>query len=458
MEKVAKPKSLSTSGIPGLISSLQTEWDSMVLETFELRKHLENVRKQLAHGLYQHDAACRVISRLIQERDEARQALAMTQEKLSDYKDKFGVNDLKNQKFESLQKPTQEENDTYEQDNCGIYPELQEKMSSLATALFTGRKDRKKPDDYYKPSDFNLLTEKGSYPLHSSTAPGILSLDIHKSQCNYICTGGRDGVAVVFDSSSNKVVTTLNNSLNNNQISDVQFTQNGVLLTREPGTVEFWTIDLLARSSELRTTIQGHPGVVAQIHPLNPYFVFGATNSAWGLCNMETGSKLCTVDLDDGDDLTSVAIHPDGLMLATGSSSGRIKIWDLRSQNVAATLDGHKAAVSSLVFSEKGIQLASSSLKENIVQLWSLKKLEKPPKNMVHKQGGVVRDITFDPYGAYAITACDNSVCFFESSKPEKCLFELEAHKDSINKVKFAMDGSYLATVSEDRFMKIFAQ
>ena len=57
VEKVTKPKTLSQSGIPGMLSHMQGEWDSVVLETFELRKHLEVVRKNLAHALYQHDAA-----------------------------------------------------------------------------------------------------------------------------------------------------------------------------------------------------------------------------------------------------------------------------------------------------------------------------------------------------------------------------------------------------------------
>jgi len=40
-----------------------------MLEVFNLRKAHEDTRKELAHALYQYDAACRVISKLIKEKD-----------------------------------------------------------------------------------------------------------------------------------------------------------------------------------------------------------------------------------------------------------------------------------------------------------------------------------------------------------------------------------------------------
>lgn len=61
------------TSIPSMLSAFQNEWDSVVLESYNLKEQFNNVRQELSQSLYQHDAACRVIARLIKERDEARE-------------------------------------------------------------------------------------------------------------------------------------------------------------------------------------------------------------------------------------------------------------------------------------------------------------------------------------------------------------------------------------------------
>lgn len=71
VSNVVKPRPTNTTGVTDLITIFQNEYDSLMLEAHTLKSNLENVRQELSHALYQHDAACRVIARLIKERDEA---------------------------------------------------------------------------------------------------------------------------------------------------------------------------------------------------------------------------------------------------------------------------------------------------------------------------------------------------------------------------------------------------
>ena len=54
---------VKSTGVPSLIQGLQDQWDETALEIMQLKQHLQKVRKELSHTLYQQDAACRVIAR-----------------------------------------------------------------------------------------------------------------------------------------------------------------------------------------------------------------------------------------------------------------------------------------------------------------------------------------------------------------------------------------------------------
>lgn len=76
----------------------------------------------------------------------------------------------------------------------------------------------------------------------------------------------------------------------------------------------------------------------------------------------------------DAAQYTCGAFHPDGLILGTGSSTGALRIWDVRTMENPHTLAGHSAAMSCLAFSENGYQAASGGV-DGSVRLWDLRKL-----------------------------------------------------------------------------------
>lgn len=70
MSQIVKPKLPSITSIPDMLGQLKDEWDSTMLDSFELKQHLMTTRQELSHALYQLDASFRVIARLKQQVEE----------------------------------------------------------------------------------------------------------------------------------------------------------------------------------------------------------------------------------------------------------------------------------------------------------------------------------------------------------------------------------------------------
>merc|ERR1719436_2094338 len=73
--KCPKPRIALAASIPGMLELFHNEWDALILENHQLKKQLTINTQELANALYQHDAACRVITRLLRERNDAMNAL-----------------------------------------------------------------------------------------------------------------------------------------------------------------------------------------------------------------------------------------------------------------------------------------------------------------------------------------------------------------------------------------------
>src|SRR5439155_13710523 len=67
----------------------------------------------------------------------------------------------------------------------------------------------------------------------------------------------------------------------------------------------------------------------------------------------------------------SVAFSPDGRSLASGSRDNTIKLWHVAAGQVGATLTGHQSTVWSVAFSPDGRSLASGS-GDNTIKLWDV--------------------------------------------------------------------------------------
>jgi len=199
--------------------------------------------------------------------------------------------------------------------------------------------------------------------------------------------------------------------------------------------------------------IKIHKGPIVQLslHATNQYFVTASTDHSWGLHEIDTGRTLLQVVEPDNQPLTCAMLHPDGLILATGTEDNLIRIWDIKTQKNVATFQGHHAAISDLRFSENGYYLATAAA-DNVLKLWDLR----GPKNINSlKLELPIKRLDYDYSGKYLAVAMGQEVRIF-TGKSLDPVVTLQDHEGIVTDVKFGPDAKFLATTSMDRNLRFW--
>lgn len=429
--KSVKPRVTQATSIPGMLQMFQNEWDSLMLETHTLKQNLEIVRQELAQALYQHDAACRVIARLIKERDSARNALATAQAQLAAGEGGRG-----------------EAMDVDSGPNI-ITEEIKTRITNLSKQLSQERKKRTISPSLRSAAQIQSFRVASTHSVHKASEPGILCLDIHPRDDNKIATGGSDKTIVVFDRAEGKKLHTL--SGHTKKISSVVFhpTQNVVLSSSHDKTARVWNYD-----SESSQVLKAHTGPVVGValHPTTEFAATGSSDGSWGFFDLSTAKCLAHVTHPESKaGLTSVRFHPDGAILGTGTQDNLFRIWDIRTQQNAVKFDEHTAPIVGIAFSENGFY-ASSASEDGVVKLWDLRKLKSYNTVELKHQ---LSAINYDYSGTYfAVAGVDLRVFITKTGELVKT-FENPA---LLTDAKFGKDAAFIATTSLDRNLRFHSE
>jgi len=425
VEKTVRPRPTTATSIPSLLHLFQNEWDAVMLECYSLKQQLESVRQELSHALYQHDAACRVIARLIKERDDARSELA-------------------NMRSMAPQPSGMEV------ESSGISEDIKAKLQEKSVELSSERKQRKISDALAKAETIKEYSAMSSTPTHKSSEPGILCLDIHPGQ-EKIVTGGVDSTAVVFDRHTKKISSTL--SGHSKKVVDVLFhpTRDVIFTASADKTAKVWTA---AEGGYTTThTVKDHSQEVTGIslHPTGDYYVTGSLDGSWGFHDLSEGKMLA--QLQSTAPISSIQFHPDGLILGTGLVTSVVQIWDVKSQKNVASFEGHKDKVLDISFSENGYYLATVG-QENTVKLWDLRRL----KNFYSIDlDQTLSAVSFDYSGTYLAVTAGNTVRVY-MGKTLNHIATYSDHKGDVTDVAFGNNAQWLASTSMDRTLKVWGK
>ncbi len=174
---------------------------------------------------------------------------------------------------------------------------------------------------------------------------------------------------------------------------------------------------------------------------------FAGGGGRWiNLLDVASGSLSSDVRFSWGTSIQSVSFSPDARMLAIGALDQTVRLWDVATDRLRHTLEGHTDSVLSVAFNPSGRILASAGL-DQTVRLWSV--ITGELRHTLEGHTFDVNSVSFRPDGRILASAGDQTVRLWSVITGEH-LRTLQAHTGFVNSVSFSPDGKTLASAGSD--------
>lgn len=370
-----KPRPPTLTSIPALLSTFQNEWDALILETFQLKQQLAETRQELSTALYYNDSAQRVIARLQKERDEARDALSRVQVTASSN----GVHGANG--------------DAMQVDGQGLSDTIIAKIDETQARLQGTRRKRPVPEDWATGDAIQTYEVKNTADTQFT---GAKTLAVDDTGDFFLC-GDSDGDIGVYDLKQSAFTTRSN--VGAGAITSGAWANDKPVIATSSGAV------VVTQGGTVQAKFRQHAGAATDVavHPCGDIVASVGIDKSYVLYDLQHSSVLTQIYGDTK--LSTVAFHPDGHLLAAGTSNGSIKLFDVKTGQEMHTFRSPvspPSAVQALTFSENGTWLASANEGHTSVTVWDLRKTNVLKTLDI---GTVVTGISWDYTGQF-LAAC----------------------------------------------------
>lgn len=166
------------------------------------------------------------------------------------------------------------------------------------------------------------------------------------------------------------------------------------------------------------------------------------------LWDLRTGKKLCRFSHSskkNGEQAAlSVAISPDGKVLASGGTGGSIYLWDIETRNVLHYFRAPRGT-DMVAFSPDGAVLFSASRSEETIRRWDVSSGKELQPLAGHKKG--TQSMAFEAKGRFLVSSGGDGFCRIWDLTGDKEQLRISAGKGVVAYSTFSPDGKIVAGV-----------
>ena len=207
------------------------------------------------------------------------------------------------------------------------------------------------------------------------------------------------------------------------------------------GNVGSYPLSLRMTTPHNIATLDAEGATSMAVSPDGEVLALGRHDSKIQLWDVETRSHTLTLEGGHLLYINTLAFSPDGRTLASGAEDAGIRLWDVTTGTNVATLEGHTDGVDLVAFSPDGTALLSRSW-DQTVRLWDL--ATRADTTILQEWGSVA----FSPdWAILAFGLPDGTIKLWDRATGTD-IASFEGHSGQVGNLAFSPDGNTLASAS----------
>jgi WD40 repeat protein len=201
-------------------------------------------------------------------------------------------------------------------------------------------------------------------------------------------------------------------------------------------------------------TLTGHEGSIGSLLFLedSETLISGGRNGSLVAWNVATGDQTRRAD-DYGAAITSLAVSPDGSLLAVAANEEKIRILDPRSLKPRQEWRTYGGPVSVVAFSPDGARLLAAG-SEGVVEVWDVKSRDQLLDCQVDQHA--MTCAAFSPDGVFIITGSDDGGMILFNARTGLDRRALRGHDGAVRALAYSRDGATLVSGGDDGLVRVW--